>query len=69
LVHAWFAVLRDRRITGCHLQTMAENSRAIAFFTAMGFRRLGDPQLIPGLRTREGARMHSQAMVIDLESE
>jgi ribosomal protein S18 acetylase RimI-like enzyme len=69
LVHAWFAVLRDRRITGCHLQTMAENSRAIAFFTAMGFRRLGDPQLIPGLRTREGGRMHSQAMVIDLEPE
>jgi ribosomal protein S18 acetylase RimI-like enzyme len=69
LVHAWYAVLRDRRITGCHLQTMAENSRAIAFFMAMGFRRLGDPQLIPGLRTREGGRMHSQTMVIELEPE
>jgi ribosomal protein S18 acetylase RimI-like enzyme len=68
LIHAWFARLRERGITGCHLQTMAENTRAIAFFSAMGLRRHGDPQIIPGLRTREGARMHSQTMVIDLES-
>jgi ribosomal protein S18 acetylase RimI-like enzyme len=66
LVHEWFALLRDRGIHGCHLQTMAENTGAIAFFSAMGFRRLGDPQLIPGLRARDGARLHSQVMVTDL---
>jgi ribosomal protein S18 acetylase RimI-like enzyme len=69
LMHAWFATLRERGISGCHLGTMAENARAIGFFTAMGFRRLGGPQLIPGLRTREGGRMHEQVMVTELETE
>jgi ribosomal protein S18 acetylase RimI-like enzyme len=69
LMHAWFAMLRDRGISGCHLGTMAENARAIGFFTAMGFRRLGDPLLIPGLRTREGGRMHTQVMVTEIKSE
>jgi len=68
LVHAWFARLRDRGVEGCHLQTMAENTGAIAFFTSMGFRRLGDPQLIPGLRARDGGRLHSQVMVTELGS-
>lgn len=67
LVQGWFAMLRDRGITGCHLGTMAENTGAIAFFTAMGFRRFGAPQLIPGLRARDGGRMHSQTMVVDLD--
>jgi ribosomal protein S18 acetylase RimI-like enzyme len=67
LVQAWFAVLRERGITGCHLQTMAENTGAIAFFTAVGFRRLGDPQLVPGLRARDGGRLHSRVMVTELE--
>jgi GNAT superfamily N-acetyltransferase len=66
LVDAWCTLLRGRGVTGCHLQTMAENTGAIAFFTALGFRRLGDPQLIPGLRTRDGGRMHSQVMVTEL---
>jgi GNAT superfamily N-acetyltransferase len=69
LVQAWFAVLRERGVDGCHLQTMVENTDAIAFFTAVGFRRLGKPQLIPGLRTREGGRMHAQVMVIELGQE
>ena len=34
----------------------------------MGFRRLGEPQLIPGLRTRDGGRMHTQVMVTELDS-
>jgi GNAT superfamily N-acetyltransferase len=67
LVQEWFAELRDRGIGGCHLQTMAENAGAIAFFTAMGFRRLGGPHLVPGLRARDGSRLHSQVMVIELE--
>jgi ribosomal protein S18 acetylase RimI-like enzyme len=68
MVHAYFALLRDREVTGCHLQTMAENTSAIAFFSAVGFRGHGEPTLIPGLRTRAGTRMHSQVMVIDLET-
>ena len=67
LVHAWFAMLHDRGITGCHLGTMAENTGAIAFFTAMGFRRFGEPLPIPGLRTRDGGRMHEQVMVTELD--
>jgi ribosomal protein S18 acetylase RimI-like enzyme len=67
LVDAWFSMLRERGITGCYLQTIAENTRAIAFFTAMGFRRHGAPVLIPGLRTREGGRMHEQVMVTELD--
>lgn len=69
LVGAWFDRLRERGIGGCHLQTMAENTGAIAFFEAMGFRALGPPHLVPGLRTRAGARMHTHVMVIDLDAE
>jgi ribosomal protein S18 acetylase RimI-like enzyme len=68
LVDAWFAMLRAHGITGCHLQTMAENTGAIAFFRATGFREHGDPQLVPGLRTRAGERMHTQVMVIELDA-
>jgi ribosomal protein S18 acetylase RimI-like enzyme len=46
LVDAWFTRLRERGVSGCHLQTMAENTGAIAFFTTVGFRRLGEPQRI-----------------------
>ena len=67
LVHEWFTRLHDASITGCHLQTLAENTRAIAFFEANGFRRCGEPQLIPGLRSPAGARHHMQTMVCDLD--
>jgi hypothetical protein len=45
---------------------MSENAGAIAFFSTVGFRRLGRPVLIPGPRTRLGYRLHEQVMVIDL---
>ena len=67
LIQVYFELLRGRGITGCHLQTMAENTGAIAFFAAVGFRSHGEPTVIPGLRTRAGTRMHSQTMVIELE--
>lgn len=65
-VACWFERLRAARIEGCHLQTMAENANAIAFFEAVGFRRFGGPQLIPGFRSPTGARHHIQTMVCDL---
>jgi ribosomal protein S18 acetylase RimI-like enzyme len=66
LVRGWLDRLRADGIPGCHLQTMLENTTAVAFFEAMGFRRHGRPLLAPGERTRSGARTHVQRMVIDL---
>ena len=67
LVRGWLDHLRDQGIAGCHLQTMAENTGAIAFFEAMGFQRHGRPANIPGFRTRDGARLHVQLMVQPLD--
>jgi GNAT superfamily N-acetyltransferase len=67
LVHAWFDRLRERGVRGCHLQTMAENTSAIAFFEAVGFERHGRQQLIPGFRSPGGARHHIQTMVHALQ--
>jgi GNAT superfamily N-acetyltransferase len=66
LVDAWFDRLRSLGVSGCHLQTFAENSGGIAFFESVGFQHLGDAPVVPGWRTRDGARMHVQAMVADL---
>lgn len=68
LVTAWFGRLRSLGVAGCHLQTMAENGSALAFFEALGFRRHGGVPVVQGLRTRTGERLHLQAMVIDLEA-
>lgn len=58
LVRGWLDRLRADGVPGCHLQTMAENTRAVAFFEAMGFERQGRPVLAPGERTRAGERTH-----------
>lgn len=63
LMRAWLGRLRERGSQGCHLITLAENGRGIAFFEAMGFERHGPPTRIAGMRSREGARMHQQVMV------
>jgi GNAT superfamily N-acetyltransferase len=67
LMREWFERLRSFGIDGCYLQTFAENTGAIAFFEAVGFRRWGEPVLVPGFRTRAGGRMHEQVMVIELD--
>ncbi len=66
LVRSWLDLLRREGVPGCHLQTMLENTGAIAFFAAMGFRRHGEPVLAPGERTRTGERTHIQRMVVEL---
>ena len=63
LIHRWLDKLRSLGVSGCHLQTMAENESAIAFFTACGFARAGGTPQIPGLRSKTGGRLHLQAMV------
>jgi ribosomal protein S18 acetylase RimI-like enzyme len=67
LVHRWLDTLRERGVAGCHLQTMAENTSAIAFFESVGFRRVGEPTRAPGFRTPEGGRLHVQLMVQPLD--
>ena len=66
LMRAWLARLADLGVPGCHLVTLAENRNAIGFFRHMGFRVLGPPQRVPGMRTREGERMHQQIMVREI---
>jgi ribosomal protein S18 acetylase RimI-like enzyme len=63
LVSEWLETLRSEGVPGCHLQTMAENTGAIAFFEKMGFAKSGAPHCAPGFRTRSGARMGVQLMV------
>lgn len=66
LVRTWLATLRAEGTPGCFLQTLHENTRAVAFFEAMGFRRHGDPLLVPGERSPAGARVHGLTMVQSL---
>ncbi len=63
LVRAWLSDLRAAVVPGCFLQTMAENTNAIAFFEAVGFARHGDSVPAPGELTPAGARTHIQTMV------
>ncbi len=67
LVNRWLRTLRDEKVPGCHLQTMAENTRAISFFEKMGFAKRGEPKGAPGFRTRSAARMGVQLMVQPLD--
>ncbi len=66
LMCAWFEQLRKLGSPGCHLGTLAENTKAIAFFETMGFTRHGDPVRTPGMRSPTGGRHHVQLMVRDL---
>lgn len=63
LMERWLEHLRQAGSPGCHLGTMAENTRAVAFFEKMGFKKHGEPSLLPGMRGPEGARLHQQFMV------
>ena len=63
LMSAWLARLTRLGSPGCHLGTMFENTRAIAFFERQGFARHGEKQMVPAMRTRSGERMHVQYMV------
>ncbi len=62
LMTHWLDHLRRVESPGCHLQTLHENSGAVAF-ERMGFVRHGDPLLVPGLRGRRGERLHQQTMI------
>ena len=68
LIDMWIARLRALQSPGCHLETLAENSHARAFFTAMSFEAIGEPMLLPGVRASDGSRLHSLVMVRSLHS-
>ena len=63
LMRSWLARLASLGSPGCHLGTFAENRNAIAFFERMGFGHHGPPTRVPGMRNRDGSRMHLQLMV------
>jgi ribosomal protein S18 acetylase RimI-like enzyme len=63
LVEDWLNLLVIRGVGGCHLQTFAENERALSFFRSVGFRPIGPAALAPGFRARDGSRLHLQVMV------
>ncbi|WP_278265993.1 GNAT family N-acetyltransferase [Nocardia sp. AG03] len=61
LVHRFLDHARDAGAPGCHLQTLTENTRAVRFFTRLGFTPTGAPADVPGLRY-QGRRVHQQTM-------
>ena len=52
-------------LLGCRESSRAWNPAAVAgrHMVRRGFRRRGEPVLVPGERTRDGARTHIQTMV------
>ena len=66
LVRRWLDQLERDGVSGCHLETVAENVDAIAFFASCGFERRGSPQRAPGLRAPDGTRHSVQLMVRNL---
>jgi ribosomal protein S18 acetylase RimI-like enzyme len=66
LMQAWFERLISVGSPGCHLATLGENARGIAFFESVGFKHLGLPSLITGMRAPDGKRLHQQVMVREI---
>lgn len=67
LMRRWLDNLRRAGVPGCHLETIAENTGAIAFFESMGFERRRRPVPAPGMRSPRGERHHLQVMVQSLQ--
>lgn len=68
LMHAWLSRVERAGLDGCHLRTFAQNVGGITFFESVGFRRVGEPAVVPGWRSPRGERLHVQTMVLDLPS-
>lgn len=63
LMRSFLDGLVELGVAGCHVETVAENTRAVAFFEAMGFRRHLRAFSTPGLRSPTGGRHHVQFLV------
>jgi ribosomal protein S18 acetylase RimI-like enzyme len=68
LVRRWLERLREMGVPGCHVETLAENARALAFFESQGFRRRGVERPVPGMRSPLGARHHVQLLVREIDA-
>ena len=66
LMETWFERLSQLGSSGCFLETLVENKGAIDFFESVGFRKFGEVQPVPGIRTPQGDRLHRQIMVRDI---
>ena len=62
LMERWLDRLLQVGASGCYLQTLVENARAVRFFERMGFERHGPTPIVPGIRDA-GRRLHQQTMV------
>jgi ribosomal protein S18 acetylase RimI-like enzyme len=69
LMERWLHQLKEANSAGCHLATLVENTPAASFFEKMGFRKQGDPTLVPGMRGKGGERLHQQMMVWSPQSD
>jgi ribosomal protein S18 acetylase RimI-like enzyme len=67
LMRRWLETLRRKDVPGCYLETIAENTGAVAFFEAMGFEKRRRPIPAPGFRSPRGERHHLQLMVQSLQ--
>ncbi len=67
LMRTWLGALREQGVRGCHLETMGENHRAMAFFESTGFHRHGASAPVPGFRSPTGERLTVQLMVQSLD--
>ena len=55
-----------RGVRGAHGEAIAENARVLRFAESYGYRTLGKPYPMPGMRDANGARLHGIAVVRDL---
>lgn len=63
LMERWLEQLKQSGSPGCHLSTLVENTAAVSFFEKMGFKKRGEPSLVPGMRGIGDERLHQQIMV------
>jgi hypothetical protein len=68
--HALLVRYRDALIArgapGVHGESLASNSAVHRVLAGVGFHKEGAPYAVPGLRTPEGARVHGQLLLCDL---
>jgi ribosomal protein S18 acetylase RimI-like enzyme len=68
MVQNWLDQLRELGVPGCHLETQTEGfpTPTMAFLERQGFRAVGKPALVPGVRSLEGNRLYNQVMIQSL---
>jgi len=68
LFEAFHDYLRGRGVAGAHGEAYATNLAVHRLLEKVGYRALGEPFPVPGVRTPEGARQLGQVVVCDLSA-